>query len=66
MLREPNIRRNMRILNTLKVPKNVKGNFEQSQGTEKCKKWDPLRFFNIHLFQNIKQKLKGRHFGEKN
>ena len=42
----------MRFLNSVTVPKNVKGG-------------DPLRFFDIHCVAKHQKKLKGGPFGEK-
>ena len=50
VLRKPNIRRKIRILNSLIVPKNVKGG--------------PLKFFNIHSVTKISKNWKGRHLGD--
>ena len=39
--------------------------FEQCHSAEKCKKGDPLRFFDIHCVAKHQKKLKGGPFGEK-
>ena len=48
-----------------KFPKNFLNEiFEQCHSAEKCKRGDPLRFFDIHCVAKH-QKLKGGPFGEK-
>ena len=39
--------------------------FEQCHSAEKCKRGDPLRFFDIHCVAEHQKKLKGGPFGEK-
>ena len=39
--------------------------FEQCHSAEKCKRGDPLRFFDIHCVAKHQKKLKGGPFGEK-
>ena len=49
-----------------KFPKNVFNEiFEQCHSAEKCKRGDPLRFFDIHCVAKHQKKLKGGPFGEK-
>ena len=49
-----------------KFPKNFFNEiFEQCHSAEKCKRGDPLRFFDIHCFAKHQKKLKGGPFGEK-
>ena len=40
--------------------------FEQCHSAEKCKRGDPLRFFDIHCVAKHQKKLKGGPFGGKN
>ena len=39
--------------------------FEQRHSAKKCKRGDPLRFFDIHCVAKHQKKLKGGPFGEK-
>ena len=39
--------------------------FEQCHSAKKCKRGDPLRFFDIHCVAKHQKKLKGGPFGEK-
>ena len=39
--------------------------FEQCHSAEKCKRGDPLQFFDIHCVAEHQKKLKGGPFGEK-
>ena len=49
-----------------KFPKNFFNDiFEQCHSAEKCKRGDPLRFFDIHCVAKHQKKLKGEPFGEK-
>ena len=49
-----------------KFPKNFFNEiFEQCHSAEKCKRGDPLRFFDIHCVAKHQKKLKEGPFGEK-